>query len=213
MFVGVMLAQLVRPLVRAQIQLLAQAQSAGHKLMQMVSQWLSYLGIQAQVTELSTSGNHIRVSLQVGRPELCTEEEWRLILQNLQNSQPPIAPAADTGYPPMTPAQQNQVNRLLAHVIRAGTPDVEAAWPTLEPQLYRLGLSEAMVLGIRAALKVPGDLRDLIDNLAPEFSAFVLSKAIDLALMDQRITSDENDALKALYRVLEEKVIPNSNPN
>ncbi|MCS7292472.1 MAG: hypothetical protein RMI89_05765 [Gloeomargarita sp. SKYBB_i_bin120] len=50
-----MLAQLVR----SQIQLLTQAQSAGTKLVGMVSQWLSYLGVQAHVTELSTCGEHI----------------------------------------------------------------------------------------------------------------------------------------------------------
>ncbi|MEN9216861.1 MAG: hypothetical protein Q6K90_06020 [Gloeomargarita sp. HHBFW_bins_162] len=201
-----MLAQLVRPLVRAQIQLLTQAQSAGNKLVQMVSQWLSYLGVQAQVTELSTSGNHIRVSLQVGKPELCTEEEWRTILKNLQTSQADPPTAAAIAYPQMTPAQQNQVNRLLAYVIRAGNPHALETWETIASQLYGLGLSEDMVLGIRAALKVPSDLSDLIDNLEPELSAFVLSKAIGLALMDQQITRDENDALKALYHVLEKKV-------
>ncbi len=201
-----MLAQLVRPLVRAQIQLLTQAQSAGSKLVVMVSQWLSYLGVQAQVTELSTTGTHIRVSLQVGRPELCTEEEWRSILQNLQTSQPPAPAAAEITYPKMTPTQQNQVNRLLAHVIRVGNPQITQAWETIRPQLYALGLSEEMVLGIWAALKVPSDLEDLIDDLEPELSAFVLSKAIGLALMDQQITRDENDALKALYQVLEQKV-------
>ncbi|APB33110.1 hypothetical protein GlitD10_0796 [Gloeomargarita lithophora Alchichica-D10] len=201
-----MLAQLVRPLVRAQIQLLTQAQSAGGKLMVMVAQWLSYLGVQAQVTELSTTGTHIRVSLQVGRPELCTEEEWRSILQNLQTSQPQTPTATEITYPKMTPAQQNQVNRLLAHVIRVGNPQVTQEWETVQPQLYRLGLAEDMVLGIRAALKVPSDLEHLIDHLEPELSAFVLSKAIGLALLDQQITRDENDALKALYRVLEQKV-------
>lgn len=199
-----MLAQLVRPLVRAQIQLLTQAQSAGSKLVVMVSQWLSYLGVQAQVTELSTTGTHIRVSLQVGRPELCTEEEWRSILQNLQTNAPQAPAAVEITYPKMTPAQQNQVNRLLAYVIRVGNPQI--TWESIQPQLYALGLSEDMVLGIRAALKVPSDLTDLIDNLEPELSAFVLSKAIGLALMDQQITRDENDALKALYQVLEQKV-------
>ena len=201
-----MLAQLVRPLVRAQIQLLTQAQSAGSKLVVMVAQWLSYLGVQAQVTELSTTGNHIRVSLRVGRPELCTEEEWRSILQNLETSQPQAPTAGEITYPQMTPAQQNQVNRLLAHVIRVGNPQFSQDWQQIQPQLYALGLSEEMVLGIRAALKVPTDLDDLIDNLEPELSALVLSKAIGLALMDQQITRDENDALKALYRVLEQKV-------
>ncbi|MCS7030132.1 MAG: hypothetical protein NZL92_01180 [Gloeomargarita sp. SKYG116] len=201
-----MLAQLVRPLVRSQIQLLTQAQSAGTKLVGMVSQWLSYLGVQAHVTELSTCGEHIQVSLRVGRPELCTEAEWRTILNNLQNSPPTPAATPVMTELELTPAQQSRVQRILAHVIRAGQPQALEQWPTLAPQLQRLGLSDDMIAGIHAALKVPTDLNDLMEHLEPELSAFILSKAIGLALLDQRITRDENAALKALYQAVEKQV-------
>ncbi|MEO1295835.1 MAG: hypothetical protein AAFW75_08520, partial [Cyanobacteria bacterium J06636_16] len=63
-----MLHQLVRPLVRSQVQMLAQTPSAGTKLVNMVSQWLGYLGVQAEVTHLKTEGDRIQVSLRVGKP-------------------------------------------------------------------------------------------------------------------------------------------------
>ncbi len=78
-----MLIQLVRPLVRTQIQMLTRSPSANARLVSMVSQWLGYLGVQAEVTHLNTQGNRIQVALKVGKPEQCTEDEWRQILENL----------------------------------------------------------------------------------------------------------------------------------
>ncbi|MEM9002427.1 MAG: hypothetical protein AAGE59_02755, partial [Cyanobacteria bacterium P01_F01_bin.86] len=81
-----MLHQLVRPLVRSQVQMLAQTPSANVKLVGKVSQWLAYLGVHAEVTQLKTEGDRIQVSLRVGKPEQCTEPEWRQILMNLNQN-------------------------------------------------------------------------------------------------------------------------------
>lgn len=200
-----MLTQLVRPLVRSQVQMLAQTQSAGAKLVSMVSQWLGYLGVHAEVTHLRADGDRIRVSLCVGKPEQCTEDEWRKILASLTQgvssgeSEPVIA------YQAMTSAQRGKVHRLLACVLRASSEDFLNEWEDLRPQLKVIGLSEPMLAEIRSAARVPTSIELLVENLEPEVAAFALSKAISIALMDTQINQAEDNALKALLNALEQE--------
>lgn len=196
-----MLAKLVRPLVRSQIQLLTQAESAQGRLMAMVSQWLGYLGVEAEVTQLHSQGNQIQVSLCVGRPDQCSEAEWQNILGKLQKESSETE-AIELRYDKMTPEQQRKVQRLLACIIQAGEAD-DSNWPELSQQLASLDLNANLLLGIRSALKIPGNLTPLLTDLDPKVAAFVMSKAIAISLMDQRITDREDNALKALYSVIE----------
>jgi hypothetical protein len=203
-----MLAQLVRPLVRTQIQLLTQAQSAGSRLVVMVSQWLGYLGVQADVTHLQADGDQIHVALKVRKPELCSEDEWRTILKNLQQGGSNQPQAVELTYDKMSSAQQSKVHRLLANVIRSGDPQAIEDWDKfLHDQLVALGMAEPMLMGIRSALKIPTDIDSLADDLDPEIASFVLSKAIAIALLDRQITQDENNTLKTLYRALERQAV------
>ncbi|MBE9137591.1 hypothetical protein IQ254_10260 [Nodosilinea sp. LEGE 07088] len=202
-----MLVQLVRPLVRTQVQMLTQAQSASGKLVGMVSQWLGYLGIQAEVTQLQTTGNRIQVSLCVGKPEQCTEAEWQKILDNL-NQEANTAPAEDTlTYKAMTSAQQSKVQRLLASILHASGQDPTAEWATLRPRLAAMGMDESMIAGVHAALKVPMPMELLIEQLEPDVAAFVLSKAINIALLDQQISQAEDTVLKALLNAVDRPVV------
>jgi hypothetical protein len=202
-----MLVQLVRPLVRTQVQMLTQAQSASGKLVGMVSQWLGYLGIQAEVTQLQTTGNRIQVSLCVGKPEQCTEAEWQKILDNL-NQEANASPAEDTLiYTAMTAAQQSKVQRLLASILHASGQDPMAEWATLRPRLVAMGMDESMIVGVHAALKVPMPMELLVEQLEPEVAAFVLSKAINIALLDQQISQAEDTALKALLNAVDRPVV------
>lgn len=197
-----MLAKLVRPLVRSQIQLLTQADSVQGRLMGMVSQWLSYLGIKAEVTELKSQGNQIQVSLCVGRPEQCSNGEWQQILDKLSQDSGSTE-AIELRYDKMTPEQQRKVQRLLACIIQAGEAESQPDWLELKGKLASLNLSEPLLQGIRSALKIRGNLAPLLTDLDPKVAAFVLSKAIAISLMDQRITASEDSALKALYSVIE----------
>ncbi|MBD2107107.1 hypothetical protein [Nodosilinea sp. FACHB-13] len=198
-----MLVQLVRPLVRTQVQMLAQAQSANSKLVGMVSQWLGYLGIHAEVTQLQTNGNRIQVSLCVGKPEQCSEAEWQQILDNL-NRDVDATPAVDTlAYNAMPSAHQSKVQRLLASILHASGQDPLADWPTLRPRLVAMGLEESLLTGIHSALKVPMPMPLLVEQLEPEVAAFVLSKAIHIALLDQQISQAEDTALKALLNAVD----------
>lgn len=203
-----MLVQLVRPLVRTQVQMLAQAQSASSKLVGMVSQWLGYLGIHAEVTQLQTTGDRIQVSLCVGKPEQCTEAEWQQILDNL-NRDVNAAPAVDTlAYSAMPPAHQSKVQRLLAAILHASGQDPLADWLALRPRLVSMGMEESLLMGIHAALKVPMPMALLVEQLEPEVAAFVLSKAIHIALLDQQISQAEDTALKALLNAVDSGTDP-----
>ncbi|MGF1517478.1 MAG: hypothetical protein ACFCVB_06705 [Nodosilinea sp.] len=202
-----MLVQLVRPLVRTQVQMLTQAQSASGKLVGMVSQWLGYLGIHAEVTQLQATGDRIQVSLCVGKPEQCTEAEWQKILDNLNQDRDTSVEAAALAYTAMTSAQQSKVQRLLASILHASGQDPMAEWAILRPRLVAMGMEESMLGGIYSALKVPMPMELLVEQLEPEVAAFVLSKAINIALLDQQISQAEDTALKALLNAVDRPVV------
>jgi hypothetical protein len=200
-----MLAQLVRPLVRTQIQLLTQTQSASAKLVCMISQWLGYLGIQAHVSHLKVSDGRVKISLDVGKPEQCDAQEWQQILDNIAQTHDRQDLQDELTYATMTSDQQRRVVRLLACVIQAGSPETALDRDELPGRLLKMGLDESLVLEIKAALKVPGVFEPLLENLEPDLAAFVLSKAIGIALIDRHINAQEDDALKAIYGVLERR--------
>ncbi|MEM9007887.1 MAG: hypothetical protein AAGE59_30790 [Cyanobacteria bacterium P01_F01_bin.86] len=200
-----MLARLVRPLVRTQIQLLAQTQSANSRLTGMVSQWLGYLGVQADVTQLNTDDGRIQISLAVCKPDQCSENEWCQILTNIERNNGTASNGAELTYGEMSRAQQSKVHRLLASVIRAGDKNAVQSWDSLQPRLAMMGMNETMLVNIKSAMKVPAMLDSLLEDLEPEVAAYVLSKAIGIALMDREINQDEDTVLKSIYRAIEAK--------
>ena len=52
-----MLSQIVRPMVRTQIRLLANSQATHTTLVKTITQWLGFLGVQATVTQLTTTAS------------------------------------------------------------------------------------------------------------------------------------------------------------
>jgi len=198
-----MLTQLVRPLVRSQIQTLANSKVASGKLVNTISNWLGYLGVHAEVKQLQAQKNRIQVSLLVGKPEQCSEDEWQRILENLgtTGTVPPasVEKTCDT----MSESQQRQAARLLAHIIQVGNADALEQWEGLEQHLSELSMSAKLLQNIRAALKVPQQIDSILEKLEPEVTAFALSQAISIALIDNKISSDEDSALKSIYSALE----------
>jgi hypothetical protein len=204
-----MLIQLVRPLVRTQIQMLTRTPSVNTKLVGMVAQWLGYLGVQAEVTQLSPQGNQIQVKLKVGKPEQCTEDEWRQILANLHQDEEPDGISAEASpYDGMTNAQKNKVHRLLACVLRASTDAFAEEWPNMRFQLTAMGMDEAMLYGIESATRVSMPMDLLIEDLEPEVASFALAKAINIALLDRQITDAEDNALSTLLTALKQQTQP-----
>jgi len=201
-----MLVQLVRPLVRSQIQMLTRTPEADLKLSSMVAQWLSYLGVHAEVTQLKTNGGSIEVALKVGKPEQCNENEWRQILSNLTRKGS-AQPSEATGltYETMTAAQQSKAHRLLACVLHASNENLLADWEMMKPQLAELGLSDLLLAELRAAVRVTTPMELLVKDLEPEVASFALSKAIAIALMDKHINQAEDGALKTLLDALQQE--------
>jgi hypothetical protein len=198
-----MLSQIVRPMVRTQLRLLANSQATRSTLITTIAQWLGFLGVHAKVTHLDTDASQIQVSLTVGKPEACDRCDWEQILQNLKQSETttelacPFAPA-------LTPQQERTLQRLLAYVVQVGDPERPIDWGQLHSQLQTLGFEEPMLLGIKAATKVPQSLDQLIDGLDPDVAAIALSKAVGIALLDRQVNSREDRALSALLDVMKQ---------
>ncbi len=200
-----MLDHLVRPLVRTQIQLLTQTQSASAKLVGMITQWLGYLGIEAHVSQLHVGEGQVKISLAVGKPEQCAPQEWQQILDNIAQTHGHEIKEDEITYAKLPSAQQRKVTRLLACVIQAGNPETSLEGDTLHQRLLTMGMDPELALEIKSALRVPGVVEPHLDDLDPEAAAFVLSKAISIALIDRQISPAEDHALKAIYGALEQK--------
>jgi hypothetical protein len=190
-----MLSQLVSPMVRTQIRLLANSQATRSTLVTTIAQWLGYLGVHAQVTHLDRATNRIQVSLTVGKPDACEASDWQKILANLDQGKASATPLAL-----MTESEERKLQRLLAYMIQVGEP--ETHWDTLAPQLQTLGFDEGTMLGIKAALKVPQALESLMEGLDPDVAAIALSKAVGIALLDRQVNSHEDRALTALLEAM-----------
>jgi hypothetical protein len=186
-----MLSQLVSPMVRTQIRLLANSQATRSTLVTTIAQWLGFLGVRAQVTHLDRANNQIQVSLTVGKPDACEAGDWQKILTNLDHGK-----AIATPLSLMTEAEERKLQRLLAYMIQVGEPDT--SWDKVAPQLQRLGFDEGTMLGIKSALKVPQALENLMEGLDPDVAAIALSKAVGIALLDRQVNSREDKALSAL---------------
>jgi hypothetical protein len=196
-----MLSQIVRPMVHTQVRLLASCEATRSTLIKTVAQWLGFLGVHAQVTHLEAGADkRIRISLTVGQPEACDDNDWQQIISKLNKN------ASDTNVskitPPITPKQESKLQRLLAYVIQVGCPDEPVNWEAIAPQLQALGMNESMLLGIRSALKVPQSLEQLMEGLEPDLAAIALPQVVSIALLDRQVNAGEDDALAALLKLM-----------
>jgi hypothetical protein len=198
-----MLSQIVRPMVRTQIRLLANSQATYSTLVTTISQWLGFLGVQADVTQLHTEANRIQLSLTVGKPESCDDCDWEKILRNLDRNG--VNTPAQAQATALNSAQERKLQRLLAYVIQAGHPDSVVEWEVLYPQLQSLGFEDDMLAGIKAALKIPHSLEQLTEELDADVAAIALSKAVGIALLDRQINSSEDKALTALLDAIKQQ--------
>jgi len=194
-----MLSQIVRPMVRTQLRLLANSQATRSTLITTVSQWLGFLGVQAKVTELGTTSNQIQLSLTVGKPESCDGQDWEKILSNLEEAKS----LPDTSHAiALTSPQERKLQRLMAYMIQVGDPDHGVNWEELDPQLRSLGFDESMLLGIKSAAKVPQSLELLTEELDVDVAAIALSKAVGIALLDRQVNPGEDQALSAFLKAM-----------
>ncbi|MBD1870426.1 hypothetical protein H6G00_08885 [Leptolyngbya sp. FACHB-541] len=197
-----MLSQIVRPMVRTQIRLLANSHATRSTLVNTIAQWLGFLGVRAQVTQIDAVSNQISVSLTVGKPEACDTHDWQQILQNLNQSktEEEVVPSPQVQ---ITPQQQSKLQRLLAYVIQVGSSE-KPNWDKLYPQLQTLGFEESTLLGIRSALKVPQSLDQLMEGLDSDVAAIALPKAVSIALLDRQVNPSEDKALATLLEAMKQ---------
>ncbi len=197
-----MLSQLVRPMVRTQIQLLANSNATRSTLVTTIAHWLGFLGVQAKVQQVDAVSNQIQVSLTVGKPDACNDRDWEKILESLtltgvDDHSLPLSPDQ------MSAQQKSKFYRLLAYVIQVGYPNQQVPdWEMLKPQIQALGFQEDDLASIRAALKVPQDIDALVKDLDLDVAAIALSKAVNLALLDRQVNPTEDEALTSLLNVM-----------
>ncbi|MBF2025768.1 MAG: hypothetical protein IGS48_03250 [Oscillatoriales cyanobacterium C42_A2020_001] len=197
-----MLSQIVRPMVQTQVRLLAHSRATRSTLVSTVAQWLGFLGVRAEVTQLETDSGKIHIALTVDKPDACDLRDWQQIIANLNANQVGNGARPNLGETRFTPQQQNRIQRLLAYLIQVGNPTEAANWEHLHPQLQAMGFDETTLLGVRSALKVPQCLDDLVEGLDPDVAAIALPKAVSLAMMDRQVNSSEDQALTALLQAM-----------
>ena len=195
-----MLSQIVRPMVRTQIRLLANSQATRPVLIKTIIQWLGFLGVEAQVTQLDAQTNQIQVSLKVCKPEACDPYDWEQILGKLGHNL--MVGNGEQSLSSFNPQQQKQLQRLLAYLIQVGNPDKTVDWSEIYPQLQPIGFDEETLQGINAALKVPQSLELLMENLDADVAAVALPKAVSIALLDRQVNSYEDQALSFLLEAM-----------
>lgn len=200
-----MLTQIVRPMVRTQLRLLAGSQATRATLINTIAQWLGFLGVEAHVTHLNARSNQIQLSITVCQPDGCDPHDWERIIRNLEQSKHIDGVTSSLA---ITPQQQSKLQRLLAYVIQAGAADSsndKVVWDELLPQLRGLGFEEETLLGIRSALKVPQSLEQLLEGLDADVAAIALPKAVSLAMLDRQVNASEDKALTALLDAIKQQ--------
>lgn len=201
-----MLSQIVRPMVRTQIRLLANSQATRPVLIKTIVQWLGFLGVEAHVTQLDAQTNQIQVSLTVCKPEACDPCDWEQILGKLGHNLP--SGNAEQSLSSFAPQQRKQFQRLLAYLIQVGNPDKPVDWSETYLQLQSLGFDEETLQGISSALKAPQSLELLMENLDADVAAVVLPKAVSIALLDRQVNPHEDRALSFLLEAMKQSGAP-----
>lgn len=196
-----MLSQIVRPMVQTQIRLLANSRATRPTMVSTVAQWLGFLGVRAQVTQLNAGAGKIHISISVDKPEACDTRDWQQILRNLDVAETE-ADVVVTNPVEFTPQQKSKMQRLLAYLIQVGNPHQPIDWENLQPQLQAFGLHEETILGIRSALKVPQSLEDLLEGLDSDVAAVALPKAVSIAMLDRAVNPSEDQALISLLKAM-----------
>ncbi len=195
-----MLSQIVRPLVNTQVRLLANSQTTQITLVETIARWLGYLGVDAQVTQLSPESDRIHVALKVGKPDSCDTQDWNCILNNLRASY-----KSNNNYlnssEYIDKSHQLQIARLLAYLIQISDPDNHITWSEIESQLIPLNLETSMLREIQSAMKVTQS-KALLEELDPDVAASVFPIAVKIVWLDQEINSHENQALSALLSAM-----------
>lgn len=194
-----MLTQIVKPMVRTQLRLLANCQATRATLISTICQWLGFLGVQAEVQQLNTTAGQIQVSLTVGKPEACDPQDWQHLLNKLKfDAQPAFLPITQSS---VTSHQRRTLIQLFAYLLQVGHTDEQLRWDGLQPKLRTLNFDDELINGIESTLQSPQSLDRLMDDLDADIAAIALPKAVSLALLDRQVNDFENHVLNTLLQL------------
>lgn len=194
-----MLSQIVRPLVDTQIRRLASSQNTYSTLIETIARWLSYLGVQAQVTYLTRQSEKIKVSLTVGKPDLCNSKDWQQILDNL-DPQKTVSPI--NCYDQLTSDQRRKLQRLFAYLIQISQPDKQNNFDLLSNSLNKLHLDDFMITGVKSALKVPQSVDRLLKQLESNVIALAFPQIMEIVLMHSQLNQETEIAVITMLTIL-----------
>lgn len=197
-----MLEKIVKPLVKTQVSLLANSEATDITLIETMKRWLSYLGVSAQIEELETVQDQIRVSLVVGKPASCDPQDWTKILTNLAR-QPATEASSKEIIAAINPVQQRKLARLIAYLLQIADPQQSISWDTIAPILGDLDLNEMMISELKSALKVPQSGDKLVEKFDADLAAIALPMIVKITLLDQKINQAEDQIIKALLSTIE----------
>lgn len=179
-----MLSQIVRLMVNTQICLLAKSKTTRSTLIKTIAKWLSFLGLEAKVTQLYAAGDKIQLSMTVERPDTSENGDWQEILLNLNRNQLKTVESA-IGTTSIPSHQKAKYQRILAYAIQKSYPNSFTDWQKICPQLQLLGLEKLMLLEIKSALEVPQDIDLLVEDLEADIAALAFSQIASIALLDR----------------------------
>ncbi|MGK7918322.1 MAG: hypothetical protein AB4038_22770 [Prochloraceae cyanobacterium] len=196
-----MLLPIVRPMVNTQIKLLAHSKATRSTFVNIIAEWLGFLGVEAKVTHLEIAEEKIQVSLKVSQPEASTDQDWQTILRKL-NTNKSTKQELEPELVKIPPHQQSKYQRILAYTIQMSNQDNSVDWESVYPKLKLLGLEESMLMGIKSALKVPQNIDRLVKDLDDDVAALALSQTASIALFDREVNPQEYQVLQTLIEVI-----------
>ncbi|WP_319420565.1 hypothetical protein [Pleurocapsa sp. FMAR1] len=197
-----MLSQIVRPMVNTQIHLLAKSKATKITLIRTIAKWLGFLGVEAQVNQLNTTGDKIQVSITVGQPENSDRADWQKILDNLSQDTSKTTELTVNHSNSIPVEQEAKYYRILAYAIQMGDRAQATDWSKIHPQLQGLGLKESTILGVKSALKVPQSIDRLVKDLDADVAAIALSQAASIALLDRQVNPEEYQVMQTLLKAM-----------
>lgn len=196
-----MLTQIVKPMVRTQLRLLANCQATRTTLVSTICQWLGFLGVQAEVQQLNTTAGHIQVSLTVGKPDACDPEDWQHLLHKLKMDAQPAALPVTLKQPAVSTDQQQTLIQLFSYLLQIGHEHEPLHWEHVQLRLRTLHFDDELITGIQSNLDAPLSLDSVMDHLDADIAAIALPKAVSLALMDRQVNDSENHVLSTLLQL------------
>ena len=112
-------------------------------------------------------------------------------------------------YDQLTSGQRRKLQRLFAYLIQISQPDKQNNLDLVSNSLKKLHLDNLMLMGVKAALKVPQSVDRLLKELEPDVIALAFPQAMEIVLIDSQLNQETEIAIITMLTRL--KATNNSN--